>query len=167
MSFRRREGGLVIMREWDQFVGGGIPEPGLSASPYRTDGASDRSDAASGATAQSWMQERIRTVVSGTIRGKLIYQEPVRIEGRISGELSSTDLVVIAEMGSFQGRINTPRLLVLGEFEGDIVDSRSVVLGARARVRANIQSESLTIQEGARLEGDVRVVRRNPDAEHD
>lgn len=111
------------------------------------------------APAPRWMQERVRTVVSGTIRGKLIYQESVRVEGRISGELSSTELVVIAEGASFHGRVRTPRLLVLGEFDGDVTGAKAVVLGARARVRANIRAESLVVQEGARLDGDVFVTR--------
>lgn len=111
------------------------------------------------APAQRWMHERVRTVVSGTIRGKLIYQEPVRIEGRISGELSSTDLVVIAEGASLQGCVRTPRLLVLGEFEGEVIGAKAVVLGAQARVRGDIRAESLVVQEGARLDGDVRVNR--------
>jgi cytoskeletal protein CcmA (bactofilin family) len=106
-----------------------------------------------------WMQERVRTIVSGTIRGKLIYQESVRVEGRISGELSSTELVVIAEGAYFSGLMRTPRLLVLGEFEGEVTGAKAVVLGARARVHANIQAESLVVQEGARLDGDVVVTR--------
>ena len=122
-------------------------------------GDSGRSAASSEEPALRWLQERVRTVVSGTIRGKLIYQESVRVEGRISGELSSTELVVIAEGGLFQGRLRTPKLLVLGEFEGDVIGAKAVVLGARARVKANIETESLVVQEGARLDGDVRVIR--------
>jgi len=121
-------------------------------------GDSARLTASADTPALSWMQERVRTVVSGTIRGKLIYQEAVRIEGRISGELSSTELVVIAEGGSFQGRLRTPRLLVLGEFDGEVIGAKTVMLGARARVKANIQAESLVVQEGAWLDGDVRVI---------
>ena len=131
--------------------------PPSALSDYTSDGPAWAIPA--DAPALRWMQERVRTVVSGTIRGKLIYQEPVRVEGRISGELSSTDLVVIAEGASLQGRVRTPRLLVLGEFEGDVVGAKTVVLGARARVRANIRAESLVVEEGARLDGDVRVTR--------
>ena len=114
---------------------------------------------AADAPALRWMHERVRTVVSGTIRGKLIYQESVRVEGRISGELSSTELVIIAEGASLHGRVRTPRLLVLGEFEGDVIGAKTVVLGTQARVRANIRAESLVVQEGARLDGDVSVNR--------
>jgi cytoskeletal protein CcmA (bactofilin family) len=140
-----------------QNLGGAVSNPAA--------GDSARPIASADTPALSWMQERVRTVVSGTIRGKLIYQEAVRIEGRISGELSSTELVVIAEGGSFQGRLRTPKLLVLGEFDGDVIGAKTVMLGARARVKANIQAESLVVQEGAWLDGDVRVIRPDEPAD--
>lgn len=134
-----------------QNLGGAVSNSAASDSARLT--------ASADTPALSWMQERVRTVISGTIRGKLIYQEAVRIEGRISGELSSTELVVIAEGGCFQGRLRTPKLLVLGEFDGDVIGAKTVMLGARARVKANINAESLVVQEGAWLDGDVRVIR--------
>src|ERR1700687_1749419 len=109
---------------------------------------------------QAWVEERTRVAVSRNVNvsGRLIFQEPVRIEGRFRGEISSSELIVISEEGSVDGRVKTPRVLILGELQGDIVGSKSVVLGPRARVRANIEADSLTVCEGARLDGDVRVV---------
>jgi cytoskeletal protein CcmA (bactofilin family) len=115
---------------------------------------------------QAWVEERTRVAVSRNVNvsGKLIFQEPVRIEGNFRGEVSSSDLVVISEAGTVEGRVRTPRLLVLGDLNGEIIGARSIVLGPRARVKANIQTESLTVCEGATLEGDVRVDRpRDPE----
>ena len=113
------------------------------------------------APGQAWIEERTRVAVSRNINvsGKLVFQEPVRIEGHFRGEVSSSDLVVISEEGAVAGRIKTPRLLILGELQGDIIGSKSVVLGPRSRVKGRIESESLTVCEGARLEGDVVVGR--------
>jgi cytoskeletal protein CcmA (bactofilin family) len=113
------------------------------------------------APGQAWIEERTRVAVSRNINvsGKLVFQEAVRIEGRFRGEVSSIDLVVICEGGAVDGRIKTPRLLVLGELLGDIVGSKSVVLGPRSRVKGRIESERLTVCEGARLEGDLVVGR--------
>jgi len=111
------------------------------------------------APGQAWIEERTRVAVSRNINvsGKLVFQEPVRVEGRLRGEISSGDLVVISEGGVVDGRVKTPRLLVLGELQGEIVGSKSVVLGPKSRVKGRIVSESLTVCEGARLEGDVVV----------
>jgi cytoskeletal protein CcmA (bactofilin family) len=111
--------------------------------------------------AAAWVEERTRVAVGRNINvsGRLVFQEPVRIEGNFRGEVSSSELVVISEHGTIEGRVRTPRLLVLGELRGDVTDSRLVVLGPRARVFGRIEADSLRISEGALLEGDVRVPR--------
>src|SRR5512135_854164 len=110
------------------------------------------------APGQAWIEERTRVAVGRGINvsGRLVFQEPVRIEGRFKGEVSSSELVVITEQASVEGRVRTPRVLILGELNGEIVGAKSAVLGPKARVKANIESESLTVCEGARLEGDIR-----------
>jgi len=112
------------------------------------------------APGQAWVEERTRVAVSRNINvsGRLVFQEAVRIEGRFRGEISSIELVVVSEEGFVEGRIRTPRVLILGELQGDIVGSRSVVLGPRARVAGKIETVGLTICEGARFDGDVRIV---------
>ncbi len=108
---------------------------------------------------RAWIEERTRIAVGRGINvsGRLIFQEPVRIEGRFRGEVSSSELVVISEEAAVEGRVHTPRVLILGEFAGEIVNAKSVVLGPRARVRANLDTESLTVCEGATLEGEIRA----------
>jgi cytoskeletal protein CcmA (bactofilin family) len=113
---------------------------------------------------QAWIEERTRVAVGRGINvsGRLVFQEPVRIEGRFRGEVSSSELVVISEQASVEGRVRTLRVLILGELTGDVIGAKSAVLGPHARVKGNIESESLTVCEGARLEGDVRVVSAGP-----
>jgi cytoskeletal protein CcmA (bactofilin family) len=107
----------------------------------------------------SWVEERARVAVNRNVRiaGHLVFQEPVRIEGHFRGEVSSSDLVVISEDGSVGGRIRSPRLVVLGQLEGEIVSSKSVVLGPRSRFTGKIEADNLTICEGAYLNADLRI----------
>jgi cytoskeletal protein CcmA (bactofilin family) len=108
---------------------------------------------------EAWVEERTRVAVGRNVNvsGHLVFQEPVRIEGNFRGEVSSNQLVVIADHGTIEGRVRSPRLLVLGELRGDVTESRLVVLGPRARVVGNIHADSLRVCEGARIEGEVRV----------
>jgi cytoskeletal protein CcmA (bactofilin family) len=110
---------------------------------------------------QAWIEERTRVAVGRGINvsGRLVFQEPVRIEGRFRGEVSSSELVVITEPASVDGRVRTPRVLILGQLTGDVIEAKSAVLGPRARVVGNIEAETVTICEGAQLEGDVRTGR--------
>ncbi len=107
----------------------------------------------------AWVEERTRVAVGRNVNvsGRLVFQEPVRIEGRFRGEVSSSELVVVSDHGTLEGKVRSPRLLVLGELRGDVLESRLVVLGPRARVFGCIRADALRVCEGAHLEGDVRV----------
>jgi cytoskeletal protein CcmA (bactofilin family) len=101
------------------------------------------------------------------VSGRLVFSEPVRIEGRFKGEVRSVDLVVISTEGSVEGGVRAPRLLVLGELRGDIHGAQKVVLGPRARVNGRIEVRELTVCEGARFDGYIamlaaRAVQRQP-----
>jgi cytoskeletal protein CcmA (bactofilin family) len=108
---------------------------------------------------QAWVDERTRVAVgrNTNIAGKLIFQEPVRIEGKFRGEVSSVELLVVTAEGKIEGKIRAPRLLILGEVHGDMIGADQVVLGPAARVEGRIQTASLTICEGARFDGEIRM----------
>jgi cytoskeletal protein CcmA (bactofilin family) len=106
-----------------------------------------------------WHAERARVAVGRnvTVSGRLIFQEPVRIEGTFKGEVQSSDLVVIAaEAKISEGRVKAHRLLVLGRVEGD-VESERVFLGPASVVTGNISAAYLTICEGAEFNGAARM----------
>jgi cytoskeletal protein CcmA (bactofilin family) len=111
------------------------------------------------APGQAWVEERTRIAVGPGVHvsGRLVFREPVRIEGSFRGEVNSIDLVVISAEGSIEGRVRAPRLLVLGELRGDVIGAERLVLGPRARVVGRIEAIRLTVCEGAFLSGDVRM----------
>jgi cytoskeletal protein CcmA (bactofilin family) len=134
---------------------------GTGASAGFDEAAHTHMDTPVNPPAQAWIEERTRVAVSRNINvsGRLVFQEPVRIEGRFRGEISSSEMVVISEGGSLAGRVRSPRLLILGDLQGDVESAKSVVIGPRARFTGKIETEGLTVCEGAYLEGDVRVIR--------
>src|SRR5216683_6800725 len=148
-------------------VNSGLSGPAVTASsPAGNINAADAAEVSAANANPSWVEERVRVAVNRNVKvsGRLVFQEPIRIEGHFRGEVSSSELVVISEEGAVEGRVRTPRVLILGDLHGEIIGARSIVLGPRARVAANIETESLTVCEGAVLEGDVRIARpRNPE----
>ena len=108
---------------------------------------------------QGWVQERTRVAVGQgvNVSGKLIFNEPVRIEGIFRGEVNSSNLVVISEGGAVEGRVKASRLVVLGELRGDVVESARAYFGPRSRVRGDIEAEKLTVCEGAYFTGNVKM----------
>ena len=109
----------------------------------------------------AWAEERTRVAVGRNVNvsGKLIFHEPVRIEGRFRGEVHSVELVVVGEEGMIEGKVFAPRLLIMGELRGDVVGCDRMVLGPRARFFGNIETRNLTISEGAHLDGNVHMTR--------
>ena len=107
----------------------------------------------------AWAEARTRVAVNRNVNvsGKLIFNEPVRIEGRFRGEVRSIDLVVIGEDGMVEGKICAPRLLIMGELRGDVTGCDRIVLGTRAKVFGNIEARNLTVREGAYIDATVRM----------
>jgi len=132
----------------------GFARPGDNLDP-----SGQKQAAATSKMHPSWIEERVRIAVNRNVNvaGRLVFHEPIRIEGHFRGEVSSSELVVISENGSVGGRVRSPRLVVLGELEGDITSSRSVVLGPRSRFKGKIEADNLTIYEGASLNADLRI----------
>jgi cytoskeletal protein CcmA (bactofilin family) len=143
----------------------------LVESPSRAESRSKQDSQHSGADAHhaptGWVQERTRVAVGQgvNVSGRLIFNEPVRIEGTFRGEVSSSSLVVIAETGTVEGRMKASKLVVLGEMRGDIVDASRAYLGSHARVYGDITAENLTVCEGAYFSGNVKMTsRRAPES---
>src|SRR5271167_257421 len=109
----------------------------------------------------AWAEARTRVAVgrSVNVSGKLIFHEPVRIEGRFRGEVRSLELVVVGEDGMIEGKVFAPRLLIMGELRGDVVGCDRVVLGPRARFFGNIETRNLAVSEGAYLNCNVHMTR--------
>jgi cytoskeletal protein CcmA (bactofilin family) len=140
----------------------------LAENPSRPDSRSKQDVAQGGVeapAANSWIQERTRVAVGQgvNVSGRLIFNEPVRIEGTFRGEVTSGSLVVIAETGMVEGKMKASKLVVLGEMRGDIVDATRAYLGSHARVYGDITAENLTVCEGAYFSGNVKMTSRRPD----
>ncbi len=111
--------------------------------------------------ALAWDEARTRVAVGRNVNvsGKLIFHEPVRIEGRFRGEVRSLALVVVGEEGMIEGKVFAPRLLIMGELRGEVVGCDHVILGPHAKFFGNIETRTLKISEGAYLDGSIRMTR--------
>ena len=139
----------------------------LAENPSRPESRSkDPQTGGDSLSPNAWVSERTRVAVGQgvNVSGKLIFNEPVRIEGNFRGEVTSGSLVVIGETGTVEGKMKAAKLVVLGEMRGDIVDATRAYLGSHARVYGDITAENLTVCEGAYFSGNVRMTtRRGPD----
>lgn len=89
--------------------------------------------------------------------GKLHFEGQVRIDGTFTGEITTTDLLVIGEGAKVSATINCGSVEIKGNITGNVNASESIVLRATAHVEADIYSPSLTIDKGAVFEGNTRM----------
>jgi cytoskeletal protein CcmA (bactofilin family) len=85
--------------------------------------------------------------------GKLTFEGTVRIDGKLSGEIFSEDVLVIGEGAQVNAEIDVGVIIVEGNVTGNIRAKRAVELHAPARVKGNIETPSLYIDKGVIFEG--------------
>ena len=89
--------------------------------------------------------------------GKLHFEGQVRIDGTFTGEITTTDLLVIGEGAKVSATINCGSVEIRGDLTGNVNASDSIVLRATARVQADIYAPSLVMDKGAVFEGNSRM----------
>ncbi len=89
--------------------------------------------------------------------GKLLFRDTVRIDGRFEGEISSENTLIVGESGKVQATIKSEVVIISGEVRGDVEASGQVTLHRTARVFGNIETARLLIEDGALLNGQVKM----------
>lgn len=98
---------------------------------------------------------RTRSALSeGTvIQGKLSFDTPVRIDGKLSGEIFSSKVLIVGPTGKVDANLEVAALVVLGRVSGTITASERVELWSGAELQGVVRSPVLVIQEGGNFSG--------------
>ena len=89
--------------------------------------------------------------------GKLSFKDTVRIDGRFRGEISSENTLIVGESGEIEAKICSKTVAVSGTVIGDVQASAKVVVHKTGRVEGNIDTKVLVVEEGAVIEGSVKM----------
>ena len=89
--------------------------------------------------------------------GKLSFRDTVRIDGHFSGEISSDNTLIVGETGQIQATIHSVCVVISGLVEGDVHASDQIVLHKSAVVNGNLEAPAIVMEEGAQLNGSVRM----------
>jgi len=89
--------------------------------------------------------------------GKLSFKDTVRIDGKFSGEITSDNTLIVGESGQIQATIHSVCVVISGLVEGDIHASEQIVLHKSAVVNGNLNAPAIMMEEGAQLNGGVRM----------
>jgi len=89
--------------------------------------------------------------------GKLSFKDTVRIDGRFRGEISSENTLIVGESGEIEASIKSRNVVVSGSVVGNVVASAKVMLHKTARISGNVETGCLVMEEGAVLNGEVKM----------
>ena len=90
-----------------------------------------------------------------TIRGDLKADEPLEVEGRIFGDIASSDRVTISETAWIEGDINARDIEVHGVVIGSVVAAGQLTLLSTAQLQGTLQASRLQVESGARIDAAV------------
>ena len=92
-----------------------------------------------------------------TIEGLVNSAGDVDLGGSVKGPVNVKTLI-IKEKGSVIGEINAERVDVLGFVDGKVT-AKKITVGATGEVKGDLEfTESLVVEDGARLDGNVKKV---------
>ncbi len=92
-------------------------------------------------------------------QGNLKIDGSVRIDGQVSGEIDARETVFVAESAKVNAKIRAAKVVIAGDIEGEVNCTDRLEIMPTGRVRAELTTRSLTVFEGAYIEGQVHMTR--------
>jgi cytoskeletal protein CcmA (bactofilin family) len=93
-----------------------------------------------------------------TLTGEANFKGMLRVDGTLSGRVSSQDgTLIVSTGGQVDANIEVSVAQIYGTVNGDITASKRIELGRVAKVTGNIQAPALVIEQGALFEGSCRM----------
>ncbi len=92
-----------------------------------------------------------------SLEGKLVYDGSVHVDGRAEGEFKVTGNLDVAQGATARISIEAANVTVKGQLEGSVTVRDKLTLGKNARLSGDIVVRRLQIDDGASLNGHVRM----------
>jgi len=97
------------------------------------------------------------------ISGQVQFNDRLQVDGKITGKVTSeTGILTIGESGLIEAQIDVGTCIIFGRIEGDLTSSSRIEIRKTGRVHGDIITPSLLIEEGAILNGMVKMTIDQP-----
>ncbi|PID74505.1 MAG: cell shape determination protein CcmA [Deltaproteobacteria bacterium] len=104
--------------------------------------------------------QTISSIIDGgmTVSGEIRFKGKVRIDGTVTGDIEGEHLI-LSETGKIKGDVSVVSFNCQGELDGN---ATAGMLTARkgCSIKGKIETESLTVEPGALLEGEIKVAKK-------
>src|ERR1700675_96384 len=92
-----------------------------------------------------------------SLEGKLTYEGHVHVDGRAEGELHVTGNIDVASGAKVKALLEASNVTIKGDVEGTLNARDKLVLGKNAKLSGDVTVRRLQIEDGASLNGHVRM----------
>lgn len=89
--------------------------------------------------------------------GKLVFEGTVRIDGTFTGEITTSDMLIVGESAKVTAEVSCGTIVVHGEVTGNISATQAIELHKPARVKGDVSTPSLMIERGVVFEGKTKM----------
>lgn len=103
--------------------------------------------------------------VGTTIKGEIICDSDIRIDGNLNGNLNTKGKVIVGSGGNVHGEINCKNSDISGKVDGKIIVSELLSLKATAKISGDIITNKLAIEPNATFTGTCNMGGNTPNAE--
>lgn len=94
-----------------------------------------------------------------TLTGEASFKGMLRVDGHLSGQVNSDGgTLIVGNNGQVDANIAVAVATIHGTVNGNIIASQRLELGRAAKVKGDIETPSLVIEQGATFEGSCRMV---------
>lgn len=134
--------------------------PASSYQPPASSPAADSAARPAAGTATSASRARTTAVIGPSIQieGTLRGQEDVFVEGEVTGTIQlQSNTLTIGTAGKIKADVYAHTVFVEGSMEGDLFGSEQVIIRKSAKVRGNITSPRVTLEDGAAFKGSIEM----------
>jgi len=92
-----------------------------------------------------------------SLEGKLTYEGHVHVDGRAEGELHVTGNIDVASGAKVKALLEASNVTIKGDVEGALNARDKLILGKNAKLSGDITARRLQIEDGASLNGHIRM----------
>jgi cytoskeletal protein CcmA (bactofilin family) len=92
-----------------------------------------------------------------SLEGKLTYDGHVHVDGRAEGELRVSGNIEVASGAKVRALLEASNVTIKGEVEGTLNARDKLILGKNGKLNGDVSVRRLQIEDGASLNGHVRM----------
>ena len=99
--------------------------------------------------------EDFDTVLSPDIEfsGTLRFDKPLLIQGKVSGEIDASSLLMVAEEAVVEAHIKASKVIILGTVRGNVTATQKVEVAISGKLTGNVTAPEVTMETGCYFSG--------------